>query len=226
MDNLHDVARVTWIDDVAADGDQPAARNLLLDLEREVEAEGLRLQGLGLSCRGFVSSELSAVHAALASVLERDLARGLVFCEWGCGMGAICALAASLGYEAHGIEIQAELVDIARELLTRFDLEAGIAHGTYLLPGHEDILPDCPHTDAASSRTAYQELGLNPDGCDVVFAYPWPGEEAMHDVVFVRQATEGALLLTYHDGSRVLIQRHRGPDRELESLGWVDASGR
>jgi hypothetical protein len=182
------------------------------------------LQALpGNSRGGFVSSELRVVHAALQSVLDQDLARGPVFCEWGSGLGAVCALAAALSYEAYGIEIQAELVQGARDLVEAVGQEAHFALGSFLLPGDESLVVDCGHTSPETSLEAHRELDLSPGACDVVFAYPWPGEEQMHDMVFARRATPGALLLTFHDVSRVLVQRRTEDPDELQVLGWMGA---
>lgn len=194
-------------------------------LERLDEQQRQRLELLpGAHRGGFVSSELLPVHAVLVSVLERDLCRGSVFCEWGSGLGAVCALASSLSFEAYGIEIQSELVEGARELVAELGLEAAFAHGSFLQPGDEELVLDCEHTRLECSVDAYRELGITPAECDVVFAYPWPGEEQMHDLVFARHATPGALLLTHHEGSRVLIQQRTDDPDELLPLGWVESS--
>src|SRR5262245_59735315 len=66
---------------------------------------------------GFVPSDFAAVWPLLAVILEQGLARGRRFCEWGCGFGVVAGLAARLGFLAHGIEIEKDLVDEARRLL-------------------------------------------------------------------------------------------------------------
>jgi hypothetical protein len=57
------------------------------------------------------------------------------------------------------------------------------------------------------SDHAYDELGLEPADSDIVFAYPWPGEEEAIASIFERHAAPGALLLTYHNDQRVRLQR-------------------
>jgi hypothetical protein len=199
----------------------PAA--LVARLDAEVQR---RLADLPEAQRGgFVSSELSVVHAALRSVLDRDLARGRVFCEWGSGLGAVCAVAASLDFAAHGIEIEASLVDGARELVAGLGLDAAFAHGSFLGPGDADLIAGSGHIRTDATADAYGALGLTPAACDVVFAYPWPGEEELYDRLFARHATRGALLLTHHECSRLLVQRRTGDAGELQSLGWVGAPG-
>ena len=60
-----------------------------------------------------------------------------------------------------------------------------------------------------------------PEDCNVVFAYPWPGEEAFVDGIFARHASPGALLLTFHGWDRVLVQRKLAENGELTPLGWM-----
>ena len=116
----------------------------------------------GVQRAGFVCSELSAVEAALQFVIRGDLARGPIFCEWGSGLGAVCAVASSLDFEVYGIEIQAELVDAAREVVAELGLEAEFAHGSFLLPGDEPLVAGCYNTHAVVSMDAYNDLGLTP----------------------------------------------------------------
>jgi len=59
-------------------------------------------------------------------------------------------------------------------------------------------------TDAPS---AYEDLGLEPDDFDLIFAYPWPGEEQVIFDLFADCASTGALLLTYHGLEGVRLQR-------------------
>lgn len=206
--------------DDSADGDPQGTPSLVARLEDELRAALRHLPGVDRA--GFISSELQEVYDALRSVLNKDLHRGTVFCEWGCGLGAVCALAASLGLEAHGIEIQPELVEASRGLLETLGLEASIVQGSFLQPGDEDLLTDRVKTCTETSDAAYRELGLSLAGCDIVFSYPWPGEEVLHDRVFLRHAGPGALLLTYAEFAGVLVQR-RGDDGEdeLQTLGWM-----
>jgi hypothetical protein len=61
-------------------------------------------------------------------------------------------------------------------------------------------------TDA---QAAYEDLGLEPDDFDLIFAYPWPGEEQVIFDLFADCAATGALLLTYHGLEGVRLQRKR-----------------
>lgn len=201
----------------------PVRAELVARLEAELAR---RLRELPEARRdGFVSSELDVAHAALSAVRDRGLARGPVFCDWGSGLGAVCALAAALSFEAYGIEIQAVLVAGARELVGALGLSAAFAHGSFLQPGDEGLVAGSGHLRVEVSGDPYGALGITAAGCDVVFAFPWPGEEALYDRMFSRHATPGALLLTFHDCAQVLVQRRTDDPHALQPLGWLGGRG-
>ena len=53
----------------------------------------------------------------------------------------------------------------------------------------------------------YAELELDPDDFDIVFAYPWPGEEQVIFDLFTDSAAVGTLLLTYHGQEGLRLHR-------------------
>ena len=170
----------------------------------------------------FVSSELVAVDRALSRIQAEGLARGPVFCDWGSGLGGVCGVAALNGFTSLGIEIQRDFVESARALAENLGLAMVFAEGTYLLPGDEDLVGVVTgHTARTFDSRAWDELDLAPADCDVVFAYPWPGEESIVEGAFARHASPSALLLTFHDLDRVLIQRKQNDQQDLWALGWV-----
>ena len=170
----------------------------------------------------FVGSELLTVDRALSRIQAEGLARGPVFCEWGSGLGGACGVAALNGFTPLGIEIHREFVDSARELAKNLNLDMVFAEGTFLFPGDEDLVsPSTVHTEQTFDSRAWDELDLSPADCDVVFAYPWPGEESIVDGAFARHASPGALLLTFHDFDRVLLQQKRNDQQGLRTLGWL-----
>jgi len=162
------------------------------------------------SVHAFVPSDYVLVYGVLRSLAARSTAPGNAFCEWGCGMGVVAGLATMLGYEACGIEINAELIDEARALAEDFDLSIEYSCGN-LIPtggGH--------HVDGASlemawlemgGHDAYDELGLDADDFDMIFAYPWPGEEEVINDLFEHYAAVGAVLVTFHGIEDVRVQR-------------------
>jgi hypothetical protein len=146
---------------------------------------------------GFIPSDHELVYAALAA-LRRSHPDGLRLLEWGSGFGAVTGLAASLGFRAHGIEIDAELVAISHELLAAHRLPATIVQGSFVPPGaRDDDLADLETRTVLGEPDAYDELGADLDDFDVVFAYPWPTEEELYCDWFQTNADHGAVLLTY-----------------------------
>jgi len=158
----------------------------------------------------FIPSDYVLVYDALRSLAARSVAPGNAFCEWGCGMGVVACLAAMAGYEVCGIEINQELVEEARALADDFHVPVEIVCGNMIPPGGDR------HADNASLEMAwlemggpdaYDELGLDIDDFDLVFAYPWPGEEQVIYDLFEHYAATGAVLATYHGIEGVRLQR-------------------
>jgi hypothetical protein len=191
-------------------------------LARLVEEVGQRMLSLPGSDRGgYVGSELSTVNRALARIQAAGLAQGPLFCEWGSGLGGVCGVAALNGFSPHGIEIQGELVDSARSLAKDLALPMVFAEGTFLLPGDEDLAVSAVRTRRVFDCGAWEELGLAPEECNLVFAYPWPSEEFFVEGVFARHASPGTLLLTFHDWDHLLVQRKCADSGKLLPLGWM-----
>jgi hypothetical protein len=159
----------------------------------------------------FVPSDFARAYAVLRAMAAGNVTAGNLFCEWGSGFGVVACLAAMLDFDAWGIEIEPELVDAARELAADFDLPVEFTCGSFIPPGGAERL-SANHefawltTDAASQ----EEPELEPSDFDVIFAYPWPDEEAVVETLFVRHAQTGAVLVTYHEGADFRLRRKRG----------------
>jgi hypothetical protein len=201
------------VDDLEASGEA------LAQLEAEVQRRVLALPGEGPGA--YVGSGIGAVNRALVRIRAEGLASGPLFCEWGSGLGGVCGVAALNGFTPVGIEIESELIDAARSMAKDLGLPTVFAEGTFLLPGDEPLVADTSHTHCTFEYDAWDALGVAPGDCDIVFAYPWPGEEACVDGVFARHASSGALLLTFHDRDLVLLQRKLTDSENLQSLGWM-----
>jgi hypothetical protein len=183
-------------------------RALLHEAERRIEEFQLRSR-----VPGFVPSDFRGAWEILRALSVRDLAKGNLFCEWGSGFGVVTCLASQLGFDAHGIEIDEELVDAARQLADDFNLDADFVRGSFIPRGGEACVADDDQfawltTEAGSAE---QELGLGVDDFDVIFAYPWPDEEQVVATLFERYAAVGAMLVTYHaDGNFRVRRKTRG----------------
>jgi hypothetical protein len=164
----------------------------------------------------FVPSDFRATYAALQALVEADVAPGELFCEWGSGFGVVTCLAAMLGFDARGIEIEPELVHAAQELADDFDLPVEFHHGSFIPPGGEHYLSLGSGFSGLTPTEghAHEDLGLAPEDFDVIFAYPWPDEEQSIEDLFAHYAGAGAVLVTYHGmGVPRLRQKARGRRR-------------
>lgn len=136
-------------------------------------------------------------------------APGLKFLEWGSATGVITITADLLGFEACGIEIDAELVDTARDLARRFDSQARFAAGSFLPAGYQWQAEDGDRRlgTLGEGRSGYLELGRPLEDFDLVYGYPWGGEEAvMHDVMRAYGGRDARLLL--HGKHGVQVYQH------------------
>ncbi len=167
----------------------------------------------------FVPSDFALVYGALRYVADEHLTAGRRFCEWGSGAGVIACLAAMVGFEACGIEFEADLVDLSNRLAADYHLNVDFACGNLVPHGGQKIAEEVDEFQwlAVGGADPYERLGLDIDDFDVVFAFPWPGEERVLSRLFDRFASDGALLMTYNDveGIRLLRRRStRGGSRD------------
>jgi len=161
------------------------------------------------SIPAFVPSDFELVYRGLAAIQAGNLATGRRLLEWGSGIGVVTCLAASVGFEAAGIEIEPSLVRIAEELAGTHHLATQFACGSFVPEGEEPRIDFGRDVNWLSTGgpNGYEELELEPDDFDIVFAYPWPGEEQVIFDLFVESAATGALLLTYHGLEGLRLQR-------------------
>jgi len=158
---------------------------------------------------GFVCSEFERVGRALQGIVDGNLATGNACCEWGSGLGVVALMAACQGFFACGIEIDPGLVDAANELAEDLGLDVEFVCGTFVPPGGED-LTDVPQEFgwlSAGGACGHELLGVVPEEFDLVFAYPWPGEEEVVENLFERFASDSALLLTFNGSEGLRLRR-------------------
>src|SRR5207249_362612 len=118
----------------------------------------------------FIPSDYGRVYHFLRALAGTTLAPGRRFCEWGSGFGVVAGLAALLGFDASGIEVEGELVDAARQLAGDFDLPVEFVHGSFI-PLGGDAYADVGSAFAwltPDGGRAYEELGRDVDDFDVV----------------------------------------------------------
>lgn len=182
-----------------------------LDIERFLREADQRIDDFQVWSRvpAFVPCDFEGTYRVLRALADSNLARGMRFCEWGSGFGVAACLAALTGFDSCGIEIDGELVNHARQLAEDFEIDVEFVRGSFIPPGGEDKVYSAGQyawftTDADS---AYEELDLDADDMDVIFAYPWPDEEFVTTDLFDRYAGAGAVLITYHGGDDFRVRR-------------------
>lgn len=119
------------------------------------------------------------------------------FLELGSATGVIAIMADLIGFDAMGIELDASLVTIARELAVKYKSRARFAVGSFLPTGYrwKSKTSDNRMGTIGTGPSAYLELGRALDDFDLVYAYPWDGEAPMIEDLATRYGDPGARLL-------------------------------
>jgi hypothetical protein len=189
----------------AAEPDIPA------DVRRFIAEADRRIDRFQHDCRvpGFVAGDYLGAYRVLRAVGDSVLARGRRFCEWGSGFGVTTCLAALLDFDACGIEVEGALVEEARRLAGDYEIPVEFAHGSFVPRGGEDRVNASGSYSWLTTEAddAYDDLDLEVADLDIVFAYPWPDEEAVTGELFERYAGVGALLVSYHGGDDFRLRR-------------------
>lgn len=143
----------------------------------------------------FVAADYERVRDALLALR----APGLRFLELGSATGVISIMADLLGYDAQGIEIDDSLVKTARALAARYESGARFVTGSFLPTGFRFAGSDGDGRlgTIGESASAYPALGRLLEDYDVVFAYPWPGEEPMIHALMRAYGRAGARLILH-----------------------------
>jgi hypothetical protein len=120
-------------------------------------------------------------YGGILQTLLEFRAPGVKFLEWGSATGVVVVMADLLGLDAYGIELDGGLVAIARGLAERYESRARFVAGSFLPTGYRwrPKTGDGRLGTIGQGVSAYAELGHGLDDFDVVYAYPWNGEEPM-----------------------------------------------
>jgi hypothetical protein len=184
----------------------PALRARLLELVEEGREifDRFDLEVRAKTFHPFVAADYERIMRALLSAR----APGQRFLEWGSATGVITIMADLMGFEAYGIELDPQLVETARALAARYGSGARFAAGSFLPAGYR-YRPrdgDARLGTIGSGESAYPQLGHPLDDFDVVYGYPWGGEEPMMlDLMRAYGSPDARLLL--HIGSGVHVYR-------------------
>ena len=146
----------------------------------------------------FVAADYDRILRTLAGLR----APGLRFLEWGSASGVITIMADMLGFEAYGIELDAGLVEVARDLARRHGSGARFAAGSFFPAGYRyrSNTGDWRTGTIGDGTSGYVELGHPLDDFDVVYGYPWDGEDVvMLDLMRAYGSRDARLILAGGD---------------------------
>lgn len=140
-----------------------------------------------------------ADYAQVLKSLQSLQGKATTFLEWGSGLGVATIMASRLGFEAYGLEIAPELIEIAHDLSRRYASTAIFAQGSFI-PNEYQWSPstgdDGTRTDF-DAPDGYDSLDMRLKDFDIVYAYPWPDEHAVFTDVLRRHGRPGAYWLTF-----------------------------
>jgi len=175
----------------------PLSKDLLEDLGRAGDEVWKRHRDRrGGAFHGFVPADHQGAHEALVALRER----ADNFVELGAGAGVITIVADLLGFDAYGIEIEPWLVEAATDLAERFGSSATFVEGSFFPRGFDAVGLQADadfHVTYDAAPSAWDELGLELDDFDLVYAYPWPGEEPLFERLLRAAGRRGATFLRY-----------------------------
>lgn len=153
------------------------------------------LQGRGKLFHAFIPADAMGAVEALAP-LRRECHS---FLELGSGLGLITILADFLGYEAYGIEVVPELFETSLRLAEEHGSRATFVEGSFVPREYRDEveLLDAEFHTQIEGEDGYEELGMDLAEFDLVYGYPWPGEEEWMEELVRRNAGPRTRYLRY-----------------------------
>ena len=145
--------------------------------------------------RDYVSADYLAVYESLA----RLRGSAFTFLEWGAGLGVVAIMASRMGFDAYGIEAELGLVKHSEELARKYGSNARFAHGSFIPDGFEWDLAGGDYASRTITDIAavYDELDMELQDFDLIYAYPWPDEHTLYHNIIRGYGRSDALLLSY-----------------------------
>lgn len=205
--------------------DEPPAKIRALIDESDRRIDALFASGDNQQVPRYMPSDPELFFQVLNEMTERDLPLGRVFCEWGCGYAVCAHIAATLGYEAYGIELDPRMAERARSLAADLGIPVEIVETSYVPDGYDsysgmggEVLireEPMPWRGAPiASDLRYDGMDRDIAEIDVFFAYPWPLEQDFMRELFDELAAEGAHLILFQQSSEILTFRKVVDDQE------------
>lgn len=162
---------------------------------------------------------VAADYDEVLTTLLAFRAPGKKFLEWGSASGVVTIVADLLGFQAFGIELDPDLVAIAQALAERVGSGATFTQGSFLPQGYRFRPPDGDGRmgTIGHGESGYQKMGRPMDEFDLVFGFPWGGEEAlMLDLARAYGRADGTLLLqTVNQGVQIYRQMGHPSGQDL-----------
>jgi hypothetical protein len=204
--------------DFELSNDKPPAEILAMIEESDRRIDALFASGGNRQDPRYMPSDPELFYRVLKTITERNLPLGRVFCEWGCGFGICACIAAKLGYEAYGIELDPRMAKQARSLKDDLGIPIEVLETSYVPDGYDSYSGIGGEVlikeHQMLSRESHFVSALNYDGMDheiaeidIFFVYPWPLEQAFMQELFDEIAVEGAILITFHKSGEILAFR-------------------
>lgn len=143
------------------------------------------------------------VYQAIKGMQNNGALLGNRFCEWGSGLGTATCLAALLGFDAYGIEIEGELVKRARSLAKDQGIDATFLESSFLPEGFDFLYTQGGRELLKPRRThqagySYEDTEWDLEEVDLFYVYPWPEEQESTLALFEAVASAGAYLICYY----------------------------
>lgn len=171
----------------------------------------------------FLPSDPILLFRALQFLTDEGIPPGHTFCEWGSGFGVGACLASLLGYRSYGLEIEEDLVTLARQLASDHEIAVNNictsyfpeGYGSYPAQGGAELMipeSDSRWEDSPAIVPPYEGMDCEVDEIDVFYVYPWPGEQELMHNLFEAVATDGAILIAYYGDRDIAAYRKKVPD--------------
>lgn len=155
--------------------------------------------------QGFVAADYEQVFQSLVALRDQVV----TVLEWGSGLGVVAIMASRLGFEAHGIEAEPRLVDLSRDLASKYHARAEFWTGNFI-PDAYRWDAECVDEDfrtALDLAAGYDDFELELRDFDLVYAYPWPTERAMYFDIMRKCGGSHALLMLYDAREGISVDR-------------------
>lgn len=137
--------------------------------------------------------------------------KAVTFLEWGSGLGVVTIMASRLGFDAYGLEISPELVEQADKLATKFNCSPNFGVGSFVPSQYEwdpEMGEDGLRTDF-DAADGYDEIGMDLEDFDLVYAYPWPDEHNVFRNIMQLHGSQHSLFMTFDVREGISVNRNR-----------------